>query len=347
MSRRAARAGFTLVELLVVISIIGVLVALLLPAVQSARESARRLQCSNNLKQLGIALHSYNTAMGRFPPSVQSLKGEDPGTTTNLRANWVVLLLPYIEQANLQNAFDVTKNINDPVNRAARGMRLTVMLCPSDRPNAMPFNSSIQGEGDNWARGNYGANGGNGHLLNLGGRTDWVINKDSPAWLDKYRRGVMGPNVSLGTAGIKDGTSNTLILAELRIGLSDRDRRGTWAMGVAGASALYQHAAGGDANGPNACNDNADDIKDCSLLKNTLGNETLLRQCMPCYTAGSNNQATTRSAHQGGVFICRADGGVQFLSDFVQLGGTVGDYMSIWDRLNAAADGLVIDSSKY
>jgi prepilin-type N-terminal cleavage/methylation domain-containing protein len=344
---RARRAAFTLVELLVVIAIIGILVALLLPAVQSAREAARRMQCSNNMKQLGIALHNYHLAQRAFPPSVQSNTGEDPGTTTNFRPNWIIRILPYMEQQNLHDSFDLTKNINDAANRLQRGARLSAMICPSDKPSAPPFNSSISAEGDNWARGNYAANGGNAHLLNLGSRTDWVNNEDSPGWKDNFRRGVMGPNVSLGIDGISDGTTNTFLVLELRVGLSERDRRGTWAMGVAGASTVYQFGAGGDANGPNACNDLADDIKDCGLLKSTIGDQRLLSECMTCIAASTNNQAAPRSAHEGGIFVCRGDGGVQFVSDFIQLGSTVGPNMAVWDRLIAAGDGLVVDASKF
>ncbi len=341
------KLAFTLVELLVVIAIIGILVALLLPAVQSARESARRMQCSNNFKQLGLALHGYHAANGTFPPSVQSLPGQDPGTTTNFQPNWVILLLPFLEQQNLYDKFDFTKNISAAENREPRGVKLSVMLCPSDQPSAKPFEGSAA-EGDNWARGNVGANGGNAHLLSLGSRTDWAIDGSGPGWKDKYRGGVMGPNVSRSIDDIKDGTTNTILLAELRVGVNERDRRGTWAMGCAGASAVFQHAAGGDANGPNACNDNSDDTKDCAYLKGTSpGNATLLDRCMTCIAAGSNNQATTRSIHSDGVFIALADGSVHFLGDFVELGTSVGPNMAVWDRLNAANDGLVISAEAF
>lgn len=341
------KQGFTLVELLVVIAIIGILVALLLPAVQSARESARRLQCKNNFKQTALALHSYHTNNDSFPPSVQSLPGEDPGRTTNFQPNWVILILPYIEQQNLFDAFDFSKNISAPENREPRGVKLPFMLCPSDQPNANPF-AGDSAEGDNWARGNIGANGGNAHLLDLDGRTDWAIDANSPGWVDPYRGGVMGPNASRNIGKIRDGTSNTILLAELRIGVSEHDRRGTWAMGCAGASAVYQHAAGGDANGPNACNDLADDFKGCTYLKSTApGNTELLGRCMPCIAANTNNQATSRSRHQGGVFVALADGSVHFISDYVELGTTIGQDMAVWDRLNAASDGLVLTGEAF
>ncbi|HTN73614.1 MAG TPA: DUF1559 domain-containing protein, partial [Pirellulaceae bacterium] len=264
---RRSNGGFTLVELLVVIAIIGILVSLLLPAVQSAREAARRMQCQNNIKQLGLALHNYHGAMDCFPPGVNSLAGEDPGTTTNFQRNWVISILPYIEQQALYDSFNFSKAISATENSLPRAVKLNAMLCPSDQPSAAAYIGNAT-EGANWARGNYAGNPGNMHLLTLSGRTDWAINSTSPGWEDSLRRGVMGPNVATSIAQIRDGTSNTIMIAELRIGVSEQDRRGTWAMGCAGASSIYAHGAGGDANGPNPCNDLSDDIKDGGYLKN-------------------------------------------------------------------------------
>src|SRR5438105_12664227 len=100
-----ARCGFTLIELLVVIAIIAVLIALLLPAVQSAREAARRSQCSNNLKQLGIAMHNYHDTIGSFPTSLWALP--DPAFSYNVfRASFFQMILPYIEQQPVYNAIN-------------------------------------------------------------------------------------------------------------------------------------------------------------------------------------------------------------------------------------------------
>ncbi len=105
------RRGFTLVELLVVIAIIGILVALLLPAVQSAREAARRMQCQNHLKQLGLALHNYHDTLGYFPPSSNwaAIAEVNTKNNANLRANWVISILPYIEQQSLYNSFQCAR----------------------------------------------------------------------------------------------------------------------------------------------------------------------------------------------------------------------------------------------
>jgi prepilin-type N-terminal cleavage/methylation domain-containing protein len=336
--------GFTLVELLVVIAIIGILVAMLLPAVQSARESARLIQCANNLKQIATALHSYHTAHEIFPPSVQYTAGEDPGATDNFGPNWVILILPHLEQDNLHSAFDLTKPISHADNRTPRGTQIPIMMCPSDSNNRTPFEGNTA-EGDNWARGNYGANGALGHLLKLPGRPDDASGPDTTAWVDLNRRGVMGANVSLSIGEIRDGASNTLMVLELRAGISSRDRRGTWALGVAGASSVYAHGFGGDANGPNACNDFSDDLESCNFLRSTSpGLQTLLDECMTCCECPGNNQAAPRSRHTGIIQVAFCDTSVRPLNDYIEQGSSA---PGVWDRLNASCDGAVIDASKY
>jgi len=126
MARRAW--GFTLVELLVVIAIIGVLVALLLPAVQAAREAARRMQCSNNLKQIGIALHNHHDTLKVFPPGqIHTSTSGEPYTTT-----WGIELLTYLEQANLQARYDKTLAPTVASNVAVLQTRVKTYICPSD-----------------------------------------------------------------------------------------------------------------------------------------------------------------------------------------------------------------------
>ena len=132
------RPGFTLIELLVVIAIIGTLIALLLPAVQAAREAARRAQCSNNLKQIGIALSSYHDAHGVFPPgycSYYKIDGSDAGyAEDDIGPGWAwgAMILPQLEQRNLHDAINFELNLTYAANTTAQYLRTTFYLCPSD-----------------------------------------------------------------------------------------------------------------------------------------------------------------------------------------------------------------------
>jgi prepilin-type N-terminal cleavage/methylation domain-containing protein/prepilin-type processing-associated H-X9-DG protein len=352
-----APSAFTLVELLVVIAIIGILVSMLLPAVQSAREAARTMQCRNNLKQLGLALHNYHTAHGSFPPgahwNVAAGAAPDALGNNKLSENWVIIILPFLEQQNLYDAFDRTKFTTDAVNKTARGVKLAVMLCPTDTYNRQPFNGSASSDttslGDGWARGNYGANAGANHGntgtcgLNCGAYAN------SSGWKDTRGRGVMGANTSVDIAGIRDGTSNTILIAELRAGVAAMDPRGTWAMSH-GASAIWGCGSYGDANGPNAATLQPDDIWGCNDIASSVGGATKLAEMKMGCCRNPNQQTTSRSLHSSSVQVCFADGSVHQISDFIDINGNASattPQFSVWDRLILSSDGQVVDATSF
>jgi prepilin-type processing-associated H-X9-DG protein len=159
----------------------------------------------------------------------------------------------------------------------------------------------------------------------------------------------MGCNTSISLSQITDGASNTILLGELRIGLLSGDRRGTWAMGSAGASSLFGHGTGNDI-GPNAGNLAADGLVECPEIISTVGKEKLASERMGCTSCGANSQATMRSRHPGGVNVCLCDGSVRFIADSIEKTDdeelTYPTDFHVWERLNASADGLPIDPSK-
>jgi len=187
MSHSRSIRGFTLVELLVVIAIIGIMVALLLPSVQAAREAARRLQCSNNLKQIGLAVHNYHDA-SRVLPFGQG------GTNNHYSA--VSMLLPFMEQQPLYASIDFRLPYSNPVNDAARRTELSMLRCPSDIENPLPETGGAI---------NYMANKGNG-----------IVWRDAsgPNTGMEPPNGVFFFRSAIRFGQIKDGLSNTAAFSE-------------------------------------------------------------------------------------------------------------------------------------
>jgi prepilin-type N-terminal cleavage/methylation domain-containing protein/prepilin-type processing-associated H-X9-DG protein len=142
---RKSSRGFTLVELLVVIAIIGILIALLLPAIQAAREAARRTQCTNNLKQMGVALHNYHTANNVLPPGSCY---EEPRVHI-IHGTWLAMILPYSENAQLFKQFDLKKNMDDAANLMAVTTPVDFYICPSDPAASAPIRANRCTVGNN------------------------------------------------------------------------------------------------------------------------------------------------------------------------------------------------------
>jgi prepilin-type N-terminal cleavage/methylation domain-containing protein len=190
--------GFTLVELLVVITIIGILMSLLLPAVQAAREAARRISCSGNLHQIGIGLHNYHLDHGSFPIGCSDFRGKSIA--------WSVFLLPYIEQQNIHRLFHFDKYYDNPANSEATHLMIPTFLCPSavgsadDRIGGMTVGKTSR-ESRAW-----------NHEMgctDYGGMYGWY---DSKTYTTDY--GVMIYNRPVTFSEIRDGTSTTIIVAE-------------------------------------------------------------------------------------------------------------------------------------
>jgi prepilin-type N-terminal cleavage/methylation domain-containing protein len=207
MSTSRARAGFTLIELLVVIAIVAVLAALLMPAVQQARESARRTQCANNLKQFGLALHSYHDAHRRFPPSSTS-DVEQGGWIGNPLArhlhSWCAFVLPQLDQGTLYNQLNFNVSSFHPNNRAVAETTLPVFHCPSFTGPTFSPDENYTRFG-NFALANYVAMGATSVGAIYGGNSGLFVPD-----------GVIYPLSSVSARDISDGLSNTLLLVETR-----------------------------------------------------------------------------------------------------------------------------------
>ncbi len=338
---RASRRGFTLIELLVVIAIIGVLIALLLPAVQSAREAARRAQCTNNLKQVALAAHNYHDAFTSLPPG---RKGCCWGT-------WQIFILPQLEQNAAYDSFNFNGN-NDPAARAlghdgnfryfgvtnqtVANLDISAYLCPSDsgENSNPPITRTVQEFGTSkryiCKYRNYVANLGNTTLSQLDIPAFNIVFRGAP-FLDMGSPNIdIGPEYSPGRTtrktadfgAIKDGLSNTLMFSEIIIP-QGRDLRGftQW----------------GDATGFQGFltpNSNSPDVIDGFWCNNVAPNPP----CTPV-TEELDKTFAARSEHPGGVVAALCDGSVKFFKESIDV--------FVWRALTTSNGGEIVSADQF
>jgi len=332
--RRAGSKGFTLVELLVVIAIIGILIALLLPAVQAAREAARRMQCTNNLKQLGVAFHNYNTASSQFPfgygPMVVGYgsMGSQAMGSGGAEWTWANRLMPLLEQDAV--ATDITWHENgaggacyappDPASPTGKyyghiiNVQIATFQCPSDSGAAEPFHTASY----DFGRMSYGGNFG------IGVMEAPLDDGPIPPPAGKRIQGVLGYNWGARMADITDGTSHTALVAELIVGQDPATIRGVHSYDE-GPACMFDYTP----------NDLIPDlVRWCGPEDDPNQNPGAIAPCR--FTSWSQQNMilhTSRSLHAGGVNVGLCDGSVRFVEETVSL--------RIWQALSTPRGGEV------
>ncbi len=316
---RTARSAFTLIELLVVIAIIGVLVSLLLPAVQSAREAARRAQCVNNLKQIGIAMQNYHGAVGKFPigsqtevtiPSNDSCAGDLQSRGHTL----FTLLLPYIEQNAVYNSVNFNFSAGGSelmhgvhggaVNYTALSTRIAAYICPSDEPTSPPTGSA-----NPYSQSSYAGSSGTLDTFRFWFGCPTEIPVD----------GVFGYNFCCSISDIRDGTSNTLAVGETSRFLNEPSE--TFNFWNRGMSFNYAELTG------------VSRIQGVATTAPRINANMLIPDLDPTFDATGDidswlfdpkilefGQMGFRSLHSSGANFLFCDGSVRFLKDSIDVG---------------------------
>jgi prepilin-type N-terminal cleavage/methylation domain-containing protein/prepilin-type processing-associated H-X9-DG protein len=309
---RRDRRAFTLIEVLVVIAIIGVLIALLLPAVQQAREAARRSQCLNNLKQIGLALHNYHGAHGTFPPGyVSKTQGNSPtGPDIGPGWGWGAMILSQLEQGPLYGAVNFSLPTTDPASLTARRTNLAVFLCPSNPADGGPLTIKD------------GA--GNVLVADLApGQYVGVAGQWEPEEFPAPNNGVFYRNSRIGLQNITDGSSTTLLAGER-------------SQNVANAAWLGMIPSG------QSCNNPTWPVQDCEasnvlILGHTGPSPDEVWIDTPNYPkAGADD---FHSLHPGGCNFLFGDGSVRFVKETIA--------PRVFSALATRAGGEVVSSDRF
>jgi len=303
--------GFTLIELLVVIAIIAILIALLLPAVQAAREAARRMQCVNNLKQMGLALHNYESTLGTFPPGEISTlvnpawtipAGNCNAADPELGPGWSLfaLLAPRLEQAGLYDAVNFSLTVPVPANSTARGTRVSTYLCPSD---VDPGTVSVYGCGNPPSAGATPAIllaglAPSSYVGCLGGGARNPPDPLCGCYEWQPFNGMFHRNVAVRIADVTDGTSTT-------IGIGERANKfvaGAWAGVLPNAAVIY----------------NPDKGLGCQNSRPPITMAVVHARQYTVNTPGGS-PASFQTQHPGGGNFQMMDGSVRFLRNSIDL----------------------------
>ena len=341
------RRGFTLIELLVVIAIIAVLMALLLPAVQSAREAARRMQCTNNLKQLGLALHNYHSTNGAFPSAGWVASGNNYWVANNLTApghfrySSLLQILPYLEGGSASSAMNFLLPLYDidgvdmPQNTTVYQMQVTSFLCPSDVRSARNGNE---------APCNYGSCSGDG----LPGGDGLAGSYGSP-------NGVLYLNSTLSMANILDGSSQTALMSESIVGPNSNATPPTATarnpqevmvqlpLTISTPLDIFKYAPliPADCLGSTTYRYDRQTNWIDGDYRHTMYNHYLVPNSTTydCLRGPQHGWRTARSRHPGGVNVLFADGGVHFIKNSVNL--------VAWRGIATVASGEVVSGDSY
>lgn len=296
MLSRSKKAGFTLIELLVVIAIIAILIALLLPAVQQAREAARRSQCKNNLKQLGLALHNYHDTFNVLPPGYVSRgvsTSDAAAVETGPNFAWGTMILPNIDQSPLYQQLNLNLNATDPVNLPLAQQFLTVFACPSD-PGQETFVANDGSTEYELAKANYVGVYGYGSITMSPGQPN-------PA-------GMFYRNSSVRFRDVTDGLSNTMLVGERKA----QHRFPATSTAVQADSTWYAAIPG--VLRPAGMSMMSDEGP-ASLVLGHVG-QTMMGGMVMHHTPNNTNHIVNfSSSHVGGIQFLMADGSVHFLSE--------------------------------